>query len=127
MRRTWLAWALAVGIGAAVWLAVRLPGGGDPFRSGSLYIWFGWPTIVLASFFLGWAFPVGAWRWPVAALGTEAALRLAVADGVGDPRELLLLALVALPCLGAAWLGSAVGETGEREGGEREGGQRASR
>jgi len=117
MRRTWLPLLLAVGIGAAVWLAVRFPGGGDPLRTGSLYLWFGWPTIVLASFFLGWAFPVRAWRWPAAALGTEAALRLAAAGGVGDPRELVLLAIVAVPCLAAAWLGSAVGETADRERG----------
>jgi hypothetical protein len=113
MQRAWAAWPLAIGVGAAVWLAVRLPAGGDPLRSGSLYLWFGWPALVLASFFLGWAFPARAWRWPAAALGTEALLRLAAAGGVGDPRELVLLGIVAVPCLGAAWLGSAVGGTAE--------------
>ena len=115
MRRTWLAWSLAVATGAAVWLAVRLPAAGDPVRTGSLYLWFGWPAIVLASFFLGWAFPARAWRWPVAALGTEAVLQLVSDGGGADPRDLVVLLLVAVPCLGAAWLGSAVGESG-REG-----------
>jgi hypothetical protein len=117
MRRSWPVGFLAAGIGAAVWLLVRIPGGGDPVRTASLYLWLGWPAIVLASFFLGWAFPERPWRWPAAALGTEVLLRLAAARGVGDPRELVLLALVAVPCVAAAWLGAAAGSPADPPGG----------
>ncbi len=116
MKRTGLAWILSAGIGAIVWLAVRILGGADPLRAGSLYLWFGWPLLVLAAFFLGWSFPRRAWRWPVAMIGTEAVLRLAALGGVADPRELVLLALVAIPCVFAGWLGGAVGESGAGAG-----------
>lgn len=114
-RSTWLPAILAFLAGAANWQYTReFTGGREPWDV-PLYWQTSYPTLLLAAFLLGLAWRDRPWRWAVLLMAGQATWALIVAiaqDGAPSllPLGLVVFAILALPCVIAAYAGKWVGE-----------------
>ncbi len=107
--------AVAVVAGILAWDLVRLIGDRREAWDDPNYWFIGVPLMLFTAFLLGLAFRDRPWRWVAAMLGAQAAWALllsVIADGVPSlfPLGLLMFALVAVPCLAAAYAGRMLGQ-----------------
>jgi hypothetical protein len=113
-RSAWLPSVLAVVAGAANWQYTReLAQGREPWDV-PLYWQVSYPTLLLAAFLLGLAWRDRPWRWAALLMAGQAlwALLVALQDGVPNllPLGLIAFAVLAVPCVIAAYAGKWVGE-----------------
>jgi len=102
--------AIAVVAGVLSWDVVRLVGGRQEAWDDPKYWLIGYPLMLGAAAMLGLGFPDRPWRWGVVIAGTQACwaifLRLATAGTAGTlTLDVLTFALLALPCVLAAYAG----------------------
>jgi peptidoglycan/LPS O-acetylase OafA/YrhL len=107
--------AVAVVAGVLGWDLVRLLGEKREAWDDPDYWLVAFPLMLFTAFLLGLAFRNRPWRWVAIMLGAQAvwALLLSViADSAPNlfPLGLLMFALLALPCLLAAYAGKMLGE-----------------
>ena len=114
-RSPWLPSVLALVAGAANWqYTSEVAQGREPWDK-LLYWQVSYPTLLLAAFLLGMAWRERPWRWALLLMAGQAiwALLVAVAqDGVPTllPLGLVMFAILAVPCVLAAYAGKWVGE-----------------
>jgi peptidoglycan/LPS O-acetylase OafA/YrhL len=114
-RSAWLPSILAVVAGAANWEFTREIAQGREAWDVPLYWQLSYPTLLLAAFLLGMAWRDRPWRWAALLMVGQAAWSLIVAtvqDGVPNllPLGLVMFAILAAPCVLAAYAGKWVGE-----------------
>lgn len=96
--RDWKAYAMSAGAGLLLWLATALVSGKAEAWDAGLYWKLAYPLALVASAWLGYRFPRGAWRWPLSVMLAQAAA-LVVGSAQLDllPPGLLMFAVLALP------------------------------
>ena len=107
--------AVAVVAGVLSWDLVRLLGEKREAWDDPDYWVIAFPLMLFTALLLGFAFRDRPWRWVAAMIGAQAAWALllsVIADGAPNlfPLGLLMFALLALPCLLAAYAGKMLGE-----------------
>lgn len=103
--------AIAVVAGVLSWDLVRLLGNVREAWDDSLYWTLGYPLLLGTAFLLGMAWREAPWRWAAWMIGAQTvwSLFLSVArDGMPNlfPLGLVMFAVLALPCVAAAYAGS---------------------
>jgi hypothetical protein len=114
-RSTLLPAALAILLGAADWELTRRLGSRRKAWDDPFYWQLGYQLLLLAAFVLGLVWRERPWRWVVLLVAGQVAWSLALTlrdDGVPNllPLGLVMFALLAIPCLFAAYAGRWVGE-----------------
>jgi peptidoglycan/LPS O-acetylase OafA/YrhL len=106
--------AIAIVAGVLSWDLVRLLGERREAWDDPDYWLVAFPLMLFTAFLLGLAFRDRPWRWVAAMLGAQAAWALllsVIADEASlFPLGLLMFALLAVPCLAAAYAGRMLGE-----------------
>jgi hypothetical protein len=111
-------YAISVVAGVLGWDLARLFGGVREAWDHQSYWLIGYPLMLAAAFMLGLGFPERPWRWGAAIIATQAVWMLLLSFAAGGsgsmaPLGLVLFALLALPCMAAAyagkWLATALG------------------
>lgn len=106
--------AIAVVAGVLSWDLVRLLGERGEAWNDPDYWLVAFPLMLFTAVLLGLAFRDRPWRWVAAMLGAQAAWALllsVIADEASlFPLGLLMFALLAVPCLAAAYAGRMLGE-----------------
>ena len=97
------AYALAIGGGAVLWGASAALGGRTEAWDSPLYWSVAYPLAMLLAGYLGYAAPLGAWRWALAMMLAQAlVLAITAADFSLLPLGLFLFAVLALPPIAVA-------------------------
>src|SRR4051794_9889597 len=106
--------AIAIVAGVLSWDLVRLLGERREAWDDPDYWLVAFPLMLFTAFLLGLAFRDRPWRWVAAMLGAQAAWALLLSviadEGSLFPLGLLMFALLAVPCLAAAYAGRMLGE-----------------
>lgn len=107
--------ALAMIIGAADWELTRALGGRHEAWDDPLFWRLSYPLLLLAALLMGMVWRERPWRWAVLLVAGQAiwSLLLAVSqDGIPNllPAGLIMFALLAVPCVLAAYAGRWLGE-----------------
>jgi peptidoglycan/LPS O-acetylase OafA/YrhL len=106
--------AIAIVAGVLSWDLVRLLGERREAWDDPDYWLVAFPLMLFTAFLLGLAFRDRPWRWVAAMLGAQAAWALllsVIADEASlFPLGLFMFALLAVPCLAAAYAGRMLGE-----------------
>ena len=102
--------AIAVVAGILAWDLVRLIGSRGEAWDDPNYWAVGYPLMLASAAMLGLGFPERPWRWALTIVAAQAVWALFLSfsmDGVGNlfPRGLLTFALLAVPCVAAAYAG----------------------
>jgi hypothetical protein len=100
--------AIATVAGILAWDLVRLIGGRREAWDDPNYWVLGYPLMLGAALMLGLGFPERPWRWAIVVVGAQAvwALFLGLAtDGSVFPLGFAMFAVLALPCVAAAYAG----------------------
>jgi peptidoglycan/LPS O-acetylase OafA/YrhL len=118
-KSTLLPSALAAATGIASWEIVRQLGARREAWDDPLYWQVGFPLLIVVAFVLGAVWRERPWRWGVLIVAAQAVWSLGLAflrDGVPNlwPLGLVMFALMALPCVAAAYVGSRVGNAFSR-------------
>jgi|KBSSwiStaDraftv2_1062776.scaffolds.fasta_scaffold2742245_2 peptidoglycan/LPS O-acetylase OafA/YrhL len=105
---------IAVVAGVLGWDLVRLLGNHGEAWDDPTYWRIGFPILLFTAFILAMGFPERPWRWVIIIIGAQAIWSFLIAlatSGVPNlfPLGLLVFALLALPCLAAAYAGQWVG------------------
>jgi peptidoglycan/LPS O-acetylase OafA/YrhL len=105
---------IAVVAGVLGWDLVRLLGNHSEAWDDPTYWRIGYPILLFTAFILAMGFPARPWRWVLIMIGSQAVWSLflaIVADGAPNlfPLGLGVFALLALPCLAAAYVGQWFG------------------
>lgn len=103
------AWLITSIAGLIFWSAAAVASGRrEPWDSDAywtLYL----PLAVLLAFGLGMLFPERPWRWALAIMLAQAPVMLVGGSGLGLlPLGVILLLVLSLPAILAAWLGAGV-------------------
>ena len=106
--------AIAVVVGIASWELVRQLGGRREAWDDPVYWQLGYPLLIVAAFVLGLIWREAPWRWAAWMMGGQAAWSIVLAmvkDGVPNlfPLGLVMFAVLALPCVAAAYAGRWLG------------------
>jgi len=105
---------IAVVAGALSWDLVRLLGNHGEAWADPTYWRIGFPILLFTAFLLAMGFPERPWRWVVIIIGAQAIWSFLIAlatSGVPSlfPLGLSIFAVLALPCLAAAYAGQWFG------------------
>lgn len=105
-----VAGAIAVVAGVLSWDLVRLIGGRREAWDDPSYWIVGYPLMLAAAFLLGLGYPERPWRWGVIITAAQAVwvvFLALLADGPSDllPFGIFTFAILALPCIAAAYAG----------------------
>ncbi len=105
-----LALGLSVLTGAALWLLATRQAHGREAWDAPGYWQIGYPLALAACGVLGWLFPHGAWRWPLAVFVAQAITMFVMAGELGNlwPLAIAMFVILSLPgvalALFAGWL-----------------------
>lgn len=104
---TKVAYSIAIGGGALLWLLTMALGGRAEAWDSPLYWSLSYPLAVLAAGMLGYRVPDRPWRWGLAIMLVQAVVLALTASGFGLlPLGLIVFGMLALPAIGAASLGA---------------------
>ena len=107
MTRDSLAYTLAILTGLLLWSAASHFGQSREPWDSELYWTLFYPLAVLLSGIFGAAFPQRPWRWALCLIGSQLLVMAASGADLGLlPLGAVMLAILSLPALGAAWLGA---------------------
>jgi len=118
--RNSLAWLVAAASGAALWAGVNLAESSqEPWDSGRYWTTY-LPLAALLCLVLGFGFPEKPWRWPLAVMLAQLPVMILFTGKVGAFLVLgvVLLLLLSLPGMIAAWLGAGAHRWIERRAGD---------
>jgi hypothetical protein len=107
-KDAWL-YAIALAVGAAVWVVVSLSTGRSEAWDSAAYFSLGVPSVCVASALLGVVQPFRSWRWGVTPLIGQLAALL-VTQGVGNllPLGVIVFAVLAVPSVLTARAGAFI-------------------
>lgn len=111
MTRAGLAALLASVLGVAAWEMIVPAGSRKEAWDLPAYWQFAYPAMIAGSFVLGWLAPERPWRWGLLVglgQGVWSLAKLTIQSGMPSlwPLGLVAFALISLPCVAVAWLGS---------------------
>ena len=104
-----LAWLITSITGLLFWIAVVVASGKREPWDGEAYWMLYLPLAILLAFGFGMIFPERPWRWALAIMLAQAPVMVAGGSGLGLlPLGIILLLLLSLPAILAAWIGAGI-------------------
>lgn len=105
--RTKIAFGVATVLGAIIWLTTSaLTGRREPWDAPQFWT-VAYPIAIACGGVLGYLFPVRPWRWVFVLMFMQGVVMIFGGSGLGLlPLGLILLAILALPAVGAGYLGA---------------------
>lgn len=118
--RTAFAWVVAAASGTALWVWANLAQGSREPWDGESYWTVYLPLAAGLCFVLGFCFPEGPWRWPLAVMLAQLPVMFAFTGEVGVFIVLGVALLLFLSVLGmwASWLGAVTRRLAEPRSGD---------